>query len=554
MLPKSYSLRENAMDGRRWLLRQLLISALAVSGQVNESFADDFIRQPSKVTKSAPTTLGANVAEPARPSQAVVPNDSAGTSPAPATPATTQKSSASSGWVPADPKSDATVAGTSNMLNWLPRNVAQAPAVEAEEAKPQLPTSKRTLTENAAGPQSRQATAETVKGKVLDKLPAFLHLGLPEVAAVPAEQTPFDTGLELEIPAQAVSARRPTQSDRRQELASRISSELVSYAPAAAAAVTPSPVTAVSPGPGWQAVGEQLADRVAKCEALLERRAYLSAKEEIEGGIVYLVRIMDHRQNRVVSETAWAEAQQAMREADEFLAKERIASDPDMFNRLVQSHETPVLQGVDVSNLTPIAAAQHYRAYAERKLITASQGHPWFSELYYCLGRTHQAQADAGQMPSPELFEASLAYYRAAFAVQPENALNANQLGYVLLRMDRPTEAFNQLIEVVRMPNCPLAAWQNVIEASNRLGNQRTAQWALQNYMARKDHPQAVDGPVGTLLEVNPQQFAQMSPYSSGPRVSAQATPPIATPTPQAAAAASARAKSASAFRLGLFR
>ncbi len=34
-----------------------------------------------------------------------------------------------------------------------------------------------------------------------------------------------------------------------------------------------------------------------------------------------------------------------------------------------------------------------------------------------------------------------------------------------LLKLDRPSEAINQLQQVVQLPNCPLEAWQNLAQA-----------------------------------------------------------------------------------------
>ena len=80
------------------------------------------------------------------------------------------------------------------------------------------------------------------------------------------------------------------------------------------------------------------------------------------------------------------------------------------------------------------------------------KGHPWFAELYYCLGRSLQSQAESTPAKADVLMHQSLTYYRAAQAIDPANVTNANQLGYVLLKLDRPSEAINQLQQVVQLP------------------------------------------------------------------------------------------------------
>lgn len=305
----------------------------------------------------------------------------------------------------------------------------------------------------------------------------------------------------------------------------------------------------LEPGPGWQAIGEELRAHVDNCERLLSRGAFLSAMEESRRGIVRLARVLDLRQNKLTSEPAWAQAQQALREAREFTTHQRIATDVELFSRIIRSHETPALHEADVTELTPLAAAQHYRAYAEKCLVEASQGHPWFSELYYCLGRSLESQAAAGDPQADALLQEALTYYRSAHTIQPSNPTNTNQLAFVLLRLDRPSEALVQLAEAVRNPNCPLEAWQNLIEASSRVQDGRTEQWAMQNYMALKQRGAAPSGQTGTLVELDPKQFAAMSPYTSGPPVQPQTAPTQSQPNAPSSTPRTATAPSGGLFR-----
>ncbi len=300
---------------------------------------------------------------------------------------------------------------------------------------------------------------------------------------------------------------------QRREMAAKISSELLG----ATKETSGEAVNAIEPGPGWQAVGDELKQHVQRCEELLSRRAYRSSMQEAETAIIRLVRVLDLKQNRFMSEPLWGQAQQALREAQEFTTVQRTSTDTELFARLIQSHETPILKDANVSELTPLAAAQHYRAYAEQCMVSASQGHPWFCELVYCLGRSLQAQADTNPAKADLLLHQALAYYRTAQAIDPNNATNANQLGYVLLKLDRPAEALNQLQQTVQLPNCPLESWQNLAQASSRLGDSQTERWAVDNYMAAKARGVSPSGPVNTLVQVSEEQFRAMSPMTIGP-------------------------------------
>ncbi len=429
----------------------------------------------------------------------------------------TQKGNTTS--IPAQTAATRSRAVTKPESAWQPRGSGFKPSIELDAG----------TAHNDAQVNLSSSSARPQPSVFVDRSQAFQGNDLPEVPAevsgVVQPEAPRDMRLVMEPG--ALDAMKAEEGRLRQELAARISEELAPGANVSASGLAtrtaPGPI---EPGAGWQAVGDQLKTHLAKCEQLLSRKAYLSAMEESRLAIVQLVRAVDLRQNRYASEPAWARAQQAFKEADEFTSVQRVANDAQLFARLIESHETPTLKNTSVREITPLAAAQHYRAYAEQCLVEASQGHPWFSELYYCLGRSIQAQAENSQPQSEALLQQSLSYFRAAYAIQPSNATNANQMGYVLLRMDRPAEAIAQLGEAVQLPNCPLEAWQNLAQAGQRIGDKRVEQWAVQNYVTLKSQGAQPSGPVNTLLELDPQQFAMISPPAIGPGGAA----PLAAP------------------------
>lgn len=307
-------------------------------------------------------------------------------------------------------------------------------------------------------------------------------------------------------------AAQARKFEARAQLASAVSSQIIAQRPVD---VNPRPIMPIDAPPGWQSVGEKLSASMANCEALLKRNASYSAREEAEQGMLFLVRVLDQLDNRYHSEPAWLAAQQAMQEAEDFSGSQRLASDRSLLQRIVNSHQTPVLHQAELSQLAPMTAAQHYRLYALQSLIEASQNHPWASELFYAIGRTYQAQADLGGQHADSLRWRATTFYRAAHAVDPNNSLASNQLGFVMLQMDRPIDAQRALVAAVNAGGSA-ASWQNLVEASRRLGDGRTMQWATQNLVALQQRlpPQPAAPPV---LEVDAGTFAAMSPYASGP-------------------------------------
>jgi len=256
-----------------------------------------------------------------------------------------------------------------------------------------------------------------------------------------------------------------------------------------------------------------------KCEQLIARHANLSAIAEAETAIHYLLRVLDLHANQFQSEPIWSAAQQAFREAEDFGDAQRIAGDQQLMTRLIESHETRILKDADVSHLSPMVAAQNYQRFAQDRLVLASAGHPWASELYYLMGRALQALADEGGEDGDALRERALTYYRAAREILPANSVAANQLGFLLLGMDRPVDAREALIAAVQNGG-PVAAWQNLVEANRRLGDNAGQTWAMQNYVAMT-RSQPAQNPVPAYVELDPRQFASLSPRESGPK-----TPP----------------------------
>ncbi len=279
-----------------------------------------------------------------------------------------------------------------------------------------------------------------------------------------------------------------------------------------------SPAELVETPPGWQAVGQKLSQHITRCESLIYRGAFYSAREEAQQATLHLLRMLDLNSNQYTCEPAWNAAQRALAESEDFSMTQRLTTDDGLLRRLIQSHETPILKDRDVTQVSPLTAAQHYRLYAQKKMSEAAQGHPWAGEVFYTIGRVFQAEADSttdNDNSAEALRWKAVTYYQAAYAVTPENALAANQLGYLLLQMDRPLDARDALIHSLRAGHS-VAALENLIEASRRLGDTSTHRWAMQQYSAiPKAGPQTQNIP--PVVEVDPRTFAGLSPYASGP-------------------------------------
>jgi tetratricopeptide (TPR) repeat protein len=279
---------------------------------------------------------------------------------------------------------------------------------------------------------------------------------------------------------------------------------------------TDSPIFPIRPVSGWESIGQQLLGHLSRSEQLSRRGVLLSAREEAHQALLILARHLDLLSNHFVSEPGLQAAETALREVNDLIDSAH-ATDLTRIRHIIDSHECPVLKETDLGTASPLALAQHYRYYAERKLIDASRDHPWFSDILYVLGRTYQAEADRITDASSDCLRArALVYYRAALEIRPSNALAANQIGFLLLRLDRPLEAKGFLLASVRH-HPEAAALQNLVEASRRLGDRQTELWARQTLAATTDIKPS-ERPHAAVEVLDQRTFAALSPMSAGPK------------------------------------
>lgn len=287
------------------------------------------------------------------------------------------------------------------------------------------------------------------------------------------------------------------------------------------------PVRQVSLALGWASVGRQLAVHLRQSEHLAARGVFLSSREESQLALLLLVRYLDHLSNSFESEPGLHAAQTALRESADF-TEFLLTADEGVLRQIVHSHETPLLKKSQLSQVSPLTLAEHYRRYAEGQIIEASQNHPWFSDVLYQVGRTYQAEAElANNSNADHLRGLALVYYRAALAIVPTNALASNQIGFVLLQQDRPLEAQQFFVASVDAKlNVP--ALQNLVEASRRLRDMPMEQWAMNTLTAIRSG-QPADEPM-PIQVVDNATFATLSPPSAGPKAPPQSTQSSVSP------------------------
>lgn len=349
--------------------------------------------------------------------------------------------------------------------------------------------------QNNTFPQSRWKSASGNTPATL----ASAQTGTPESPSIPTH-----------------SATSDRQMEQRLKTASKISLANLRHRPTGNAAVPP-PADAPE---GWHRVEDTLTQHLRQCDSLVKRRAYYSARDEALKAARYLVALIDEWAGTHECAPSLGAALLALDEAEQFGNLDQIAT--ASVRALIESHSTPALHGVQVDTIAPLVAAKHYRVFATDALVYASLEHPWMSQIYYTLGRIYQAQADsASPQDRSDLHWRAVAFYRAAAAVDPQNALALDQLGYVFLQLDNPTAAREALVSSLRVDGS-LSALQNLVEASRRLGDEKTKAWALQNHSQLAAAKRGLHG--RAYVHVPPQVFVQATPRVSRP------TYPVAQP------------------------
>ena len=231
--------------------------------------------------------------------------------------------------------------------------------------------------------------------------------------------------------------------------------------------------------------------------------------------------------------TAFANGMRALREAADFrVSNAEHRASPDI-ERVVFAHETPVLQGTDLTRVTTLMALQSYHAYAEQQLADAVGNELVAADALFGLAKL-QPHLDLGAAHrEPHQLPTAMSYFRAALDVYPDHYLAANELGVLMARYSQFSEARELLRQAASVaPGFP-EVWRNLARVHDRLGETDLAERAREEcrIAQRSDaRPPAIQ-----LGGANRTRITWMSPEAFAAVGTEQATAqqrPAATPTP----------------------
>lgn len=307
---------------------------------------------------------------------------------------------------------------------------------------------------------------------------------------------------------QTSGSRNSSERAVRATLASQISNEVLTPALVSShRAVQP-----IESPPGWASVETSLRSSLDRCDHLLRRGAVHSSRQEAVGAIRQLLRALDLHKRAWESEPSFQQGLVALKESEDFERSQ--ITELTSVHRIVQSHQTTILQETDLDAISPAIAAQHYRAFARDAFLTAADGHPWGADLFYALGKTYEKEAQQQPDRHLTLLQHATVSFQTAYGIDPRRAHIANQLGFNLLQLDKVDDAMVALSAAIAIQPST-NAYRNLAEGYRRTGQHAEMQLALQQAAALAARETRYSPEHPEITEISPEDFARISPPST---------------------------------------
>lgn len=285
-----------------------------------------------------------------------------------------------------------------------------------------------------------------------------------------------------------------------------------------------------------EAVQHQARTLLEQATQLADRGAIYAARGEFLKVLRLVTQSLDASLGRPVHVPALIMGMRALEEADDFaLADRHLESDVQLAG-FIASHKTPVLKQTEVRQISPLLAIQKYYEYAYQHLALAGNRERTAAEALFALGRIEML-VSTSQIDNGKGAPKSIAFFNAALTVDPRNARAANELGVLLARRGRLSEA-RDVLEHCRMAAPTTIALRNLSEVQKRLGqmeqSQQTLLLAQQTASASNTGTALESSPFGPVQWVDPRSFAQMDDANGIPEpiplTTTAATPTMSMP------------------------
>ncbi len=255
----------------------------------------------------------------------------------------------------------------------------------------------------------------------------------------------------------------------------------------------------------------------------MQRRATHSAKKYAVEALRSIVAMRDAEAGGNQHAQELDVALDAIRESDDFCGRFGPI-DQNALRRMVVVHETDVLKGQDLEDMSALEATEKYLAVARTNLIAAAGGVREASDALVLLGQIEKQLSAPGDTHGAAV---AVTLQRAAIDIAPTNGPGYRELGTTLLDQGLVKQAAWALSRSVEIQPTR-SGYQGLLEASRRLGDVDTARLCL----ASLQDPNVADEiPV---KELSPDVFAATYKpnLSELKNVPAKTQPPAVTAPP----------------------
>jgi hypothetical protein len=166
----------------------------------------------------------------------------------------------------------------------------------------------------------------------------------------------------------------------------------------------------------------------------------------------------------------------AIRESDDFCGRFGPV-DQNALKRMVAVHETDVLKGRDLENISALEATETYLAVARKNLTAAAGGVREASDALVLLGQIEKRMSKPGDTHAAAV---AVTLQRAAIEVAPTNGPGYQELGTTLLDQGLVKQAAWALGRSIAIQPTR-SGYEGLLEASRRLGDVETARLCLES-------------------------------------------------------------------------
>ncbi len=292
--------------------------------------------------------------------------------------------------------------------------------------------------------------------------------------------------------------------------------------PQTVAAVPMLPATPVR-SPALVASMAQADERVRHAIQLAEKGAMYASRKEFTSALSLISQARDVEFGTRQYSQATAAGLKDMKEETDFVRPGSATAD---ITRDVTGNKTPILKGLDVSDLPPSLAAQHSYDYAKVQLSNGIGRETVGSIALYGLARIIVAGAGANAQQM-EYTGPAMALYQAALICEPQNFRAAHELGVLLASTGQLELARNMLLGSASASPQPMM-WKNLAVVHSRLGEAQLAAEAQQKAAVLEQTSPSTNTPA--VKWVDPATFSQIGSASDPTLPPSTVSPPAPSP------------------------